>query len=93
VKSYSAGMVARLAFAVATSFEPDILLMDEWINAADQAFVHKARNHLQTYFAQAKAAVLATHDHGIIRQLCNKVLVLENGVLKAFGCPKELLAA
>jgi len=93
VKSYSAGMVARLAFAVATSFEPDILLMDEWIAAADHAFVSKARKHLKAYFAQAKAVVLATHDLGVIKQLCNKVLVLENGVARALGSPAELLAA
>ncbi|CAN7361833.1 ATP-binding cassette domain-containing protein [Phenylobacterium sp. LjRoot219] len=93
VKSYSAGMLARLSFAVATSFEPDILLMDEWINAADHAFVHKARAHLQSYFDQAKAVVLATHDYGIIQQLCNKVLVLENGVPQALGSPTDLLAA
>lgn len=93
VKSYSAGMVARLAFSVATSFEPDILLMDEWISAADHAFVNKARAHLQSYFARARAVVLATHDFGIIRQLCNKVLVLENGVPRALGSPADLLAA
>jgi lipopolysaccharide transport system ATP-binding protein len=93
VRSYSAGMVARLAFAVATSFEPDILLMDEWIAAADAAFVRKARLHLGAYFAQAKAVVLATHDHDIIRQLCNKVMVLEHGAPIAFGAPSELLTA
>jgi len=93
VKSYSAGMVARLAFAVATSFEPEILLMDEWIAAADHAFIQKARAHLQSYFTQAKAVVLATHDFGIIQQLCNKVLVLEHGVAQALGSPDELLAA
>ncbi len=79
VKAYSAGMVARLAFSVATSFDPEILLMDEWITAVDSDFLSKAQDRLHSYFSKARAVVIATHDRGIIDRLCNRVIVLQNG--------------
>lgn len=93
LKTYSAGMIARLSFAVATSFQPDILLMDEWITAVDSAFVERARKRLEDYFLSARAVLLATHDHHLVHRLCNKVLVMEHGFLKAVGPPATMFAA
>ena len=65
--------------------------MDEWIGAVDHAFVAKAQDRLENYFSKARAVVIATHDHEILRRFCTKVLVLEGGRLKAIGSPHELL--
>ena len=62
LKTYSAGMSTRLAFAIATSFEPEILLMDEWIGAGDKNFQGKAKGRLEEMVTKAGIIVLASHD-------------------------------
>jgi ABC-type polysaccharide/polyol phosphate transport system ATPase subunit len=84
LKTYSAGMAARLAFATATSFEPEILLMDEWIGAGDPAFQDKARRHMAELAERAGIIVLASHSHALLKNTCNKVLELDNGRAAAF---------
>lgn len=83
-KSYSQGMAARLAFSVATTFQPEIMLMDEWIGAGDPAFQEKASQRMAELTQQAGIIVLASHDKNLIRLVCNKVLVLEKGRVKDF---------
>jgi len=85
VKTYSAGMQARLVFAVATSFEPDILLLDEWIGAGDQAFFDKATDRMNQILEKSRAMVLATHNNQLVRKVCNKLLVLNGGKAEYFG--------
>ncbi len=89
-KMYSQGMAARLAFAAATAFEPEILLMDEWIGAGDPAFQEKARARLSKLIEHAGIVVIASHNHAILRNICDKGLVLDRGRLVYFG---ELEAA
>lgn len=84
-KAYSAGMAARLAFSVATSLEPEILLMDEWIGAGDPKFQEKARERMAGLAESAGIIVLASHNHGLLRRTCNKVLELEKGKVSYFG--------
>jgi ABC-type polysaccharide/polyol phosphate transport system ATPase subunit len=79
LKTYSQGMAARLAFAIATSFEPEILLMDEWVSAGDAAFQEKARARMETLTARAGIVVLASHNDAMIQRTCNKVLELSAG--------------
>ena len=93
VRTYSQGMLARLAFAVATSFQPDILLMDEWIATGDEAFIRKAQQRLETFVAHSRVMVLASHNTAIVRSMCNKVLWLEAGSIKAFGTVDEVWGA
>ena len=81
LKTYSAGMQARLAFAVATSVEADILLLDEWIAVGDAEFRQAAHDRLASLVNRASIVVIASHDHSIIDSLCNKVLRLEHGRL------------
>ena len=81
VKTYSAGMVARLAFAAATSFQPDILIMDEWLSAMDADFLAKAKARLTEYFGRARAVVVATHDPDIVHHVCNRIFRLDHGQL------------
>jgi ABC-type polysaccharide/polyol phosphate transport system ATPase subunit len=78
-KAYSQGMAARLAFSIATSFEPEILLMDEWIGAGDPSFQEKARARMEKIASKAGIIVLASHNHALLKKTCNKVLILERG--------------
>ncbi|MBD0415989.1 ABC transporter ATP-binding protein [Tianweitania sp. Rool2] len=83
-KTYSQGMAARLAFSVATSLEPEILLMDEWIGAGDARFQEKAKRRMEEIAEKAGIIVLASHNHGLLKRTCNKILELDKGRLKAF---------
>lgn len=91
-KSYSQGMAARLAFSIATSFEPEILLMDEWINAGDPRFQDKAKKRMAEMTEQAGIIVLASHSHSLLKQNCNKILELERGHVKDFSTADEWFA-
>lgn len=91
VKSYSAGMMIRLAFGIVTSVQSDILLIDEIVNAGDSKFMAKARERIQRLVNQSAIMVMTTHDHSIVRQWCNKVLWLENGHMKMLGAVDEVL--
>lgn len=84
-KSYSQGMAARLAFSVATTMKPEILLMDEWIGAGDAKFRDKARERMEAITSQAGIIVLASHNDTLLRRTCNKVLELEQGTVSYFG--------
>ena len=80
VKTYSAGMQGRLAFAAATSVEADVLLMDEWISVGDADFQKLAHKRLLKLVERAGILVLASHDTDLLRLYCNKVMRLEAGV-------------
>jgi len=84
LKAYSQGMAARLAFSVATSLEPEILLMDEWIGAGDAAFQDKAKQRMAEIAEKAGIIVLASHNHDLLKRTCNKLLELDKGRVKAF---------
>lgn len=85
MKTYSAGMQARLVFAVATCFEPDILLLDEWIGAGDADFLQKAQDRMDEILEKSRMMVIATHNTGLVKRVCNKVLVLNGGQQEYFG--------
>ncbi len=69
IRTYSAGMLTRLAFAVATSTDPELLLMDEWIETGDADFFHRAEERLRTLIGRAGILVLASHNMALIRTL------------------------
>jgi len=81
VRTYSSGMQVRLAFAVATSVEADILLMDEWLSVGDAEFSKKAEERLQGLVNRTPILVLATHNASLIERTCNRVFKLEHGRL------------
>ncbi|BBF81379.1 ABC transporter ATP-binding protein [Asticcacaulis excentricus] len=85
LKTYSAGMMTRLIFGVATSLDPEILLMDEWIGAGDKGFFDKATQRLNDIVTRAKVIILASHNWALISGLCNKLLVLDGGAQVYFG--------
>jgi ABC-type polysaccharide/polyol phosphate transport system ATPase subunit len=81
-KTYSQGMAARLGFSIATSFSPEILLMDEWIGAGDAAFQAKAKRRMDEMAESAGIIVLASHNQDLIKKTCNRVLELEKSTVK-----------
>ncbi len=92
IRIYSAGMMVRLGFALATAIRPRILLMDEWFLAGDAAFLEKARQRVEDMVLSADILVLSTHDNATIRRWCSRVLWLEKGCIRADGPPDEVLA-
>jgi lipopolysaccharide transport system ATP-binding protein len=80
VKTYSAGMQARMAFAAATAVEADVLLMDEWIAVGDAEFQKLAHQRLLKLVERAGILVLASHDQDLLKLYCNKVMRLDGGV-------------
>lgn len=84
-RTYSTGMQLRLAFAVATSIKPEILLLDEVVGTGDAAFMEKAQNRLSELIEQSSIVVLASHSNETIKKICNKAVVLEHGRVRYFG--------
>ena len=91
VRTYSAGMMVRLCFAVATSLRPEILLMDEWLAAGDAAFLHKARHRMEDFLSGPSILVLASHSHSLIKEWCNRAILLDQGRIVAAGRVEEVL--
>ncbi len=91
VRIYSAGMVVRLGFALATAIRPRILLMDEWFLAGDAAFMDKARARLEDMVRGADILVLSTHSDTVIREWCTRVIWLEKGRVRADGPVAEIM--
>lgn len=88
----SSGQNTRLGFAISTAIQPDIMLMDEWIGAGDETFLRRAKERLLSRLHDSKIVVLASHNADLLRQICNKGLVLDYGKLSHFGSFDECLA-
>lgn len=93
VRTYSAGMLVRLSFAIATLRQPEILLLDEIIGVGDASFQAKAKARLAKIVTRSQILVVASHSDAIIRSLCEKVIWLDKGVTAAFGGVEDVLSA
>jgi ABC-type polysaccharide/polyol phosphate transport system ATPase subunit len=93
VRYYSAGMVVRLAFSIATAVDPEILLIDEVLSVGDLAFQQKARQRMREMIDRAHLLVLVSHDLQSVAQTCNQALWLDHGRMKAVGPTEEIVAA
>jgi len=91
-RTYSAGMKTRLGFAIATSVNSDILLVDEIFGAGDRQFRNKAKERISRLFENTGILLMANHAEAVIKQYCNKVLWLDNGRVYRFGPIDEVLA-
>ncbi|OGT47427.1 MAG: sugar ABC transporter ATP-binding protein [Gammaproteobacteria bacterium RIFCSPHIGHO2_12_FULL_41_20] len=91
VRTYSSGMKVRLAFAISACINPDILLIDEVFGAGDAEFMEKARRKMITLLQQSSIVIMASHSDELIREFCNKVLLLESGQIKYFGNAEKAL--
>ncbi|MCJ7856665.1 ABC transporter ATP-binding protein [Lachnospiraceae bacterium NSJ-143] len=85
VKSYSSGMIVRLAFAISTMIKGDILLLDEVFGAGDAKFMQKAKKRIMGLIETAKILVFVSHDFNAVRELCNRAIWLDHGEVKMDG--------
>ncbi len=93
VRYYSAGMMVRLAFSIATAIDPEILLVDEVLSVGDLAFQHKARERMREMMAKAHLMVLVTHDLESLHQMCNRAVWMDHGRVVMTGTCTEVIAA
>ena len=84
IKTYSSGMLTRLSFSIATSFVPDITLIDEDFGTGDKGFKNKAQNRMKEYLNKSSIIILASHDRNIIEQNCNKCVLLNKGRIEMY---------
>ena len=92
VKNYSSGMVARLAFAVATMTKPDILIADEILSVGDFLFQEKCEKRMAELLSGGTTVILVSHSIEQIERMCNKVAWLDHGHLRRLGPTKEVTA-
>lgn len=79
IRTYSSGMIVRLAFAISTAVMPEILVMDEQVGAADAAFTAKAESRIKELVGEAKILVFATHDMRAAQKICDRAVVMSQG--------------
>jgi len=90
-KTYSSGMQARLTFATATSIDPDILIIDEALAAGDAAFVQRSFSRIRQICKSGCTALLVSHSTGMLGQVCNRVLWLDQGSIHMIGDPLSVI--
>lgn len=91
VKHYSSGMYTRLAFAVATTVDPDILITDEVLAVGDEAFQRKCIERIYRFRQTGKTIVFVSHGLDVVRQLCDRAVWLDHGVARAVGPAAEVI--
>lgn len=85
IETYSAGMRMRLVFSIATAFDPEVLILDEWLSAGDASFREKATNRMNEFVEKAGILVLASHSRKLILDNCDTALWMEEGRVRAIG--------
>ncbi len=89
VKHYSSGMFVRLGFAIAIHCQPDILLIDEILSVGDLSFSNKSLRYMKDFRDKANAVVFVSHNMEHIRNICDKIIVLNNGKIRFYGEPES----
>lgn len=92
VKNFSSGMYARLGFAIATEVQPEILIVDEVLSVGDFRFQKKCEERINRMLADKVTVIYVSHDIDSVKRLCNKVLWLEQGNIKALGRAQDICA-
>jgi len=90
LKNYSSGMIARLAFAIATDSDPDVLIVDEVLSVGDAPFQRKCEQRLAGFRSQGVTVLLVTHDLGLLSEMCTRAVLLEPGAATVVGSAKEI---
>jgi lipopolysaccharide transport system ATP-binding protein len=91
MRTYSMGMIARVAFAICAHADADVLIVDEALSVGDEIFQRKCERYIQE-FAHRGTILMVSHDLDFLVHLCNRVLWLENGVVKEIGEPARIIA-
>jgi ABC-2 type transport system ATP-binding protein len=93
VRNYSTGMTSRLAFAIATDVQPDILLVDEVLSVGDEKFRRKSTKRIEQLMEAGATVVLVSHNLGTVRRMSDRVMWLERGRIKMIGPADEVVDA
>ena len=93
LRNYSSGMIARLAFSVATVIVPEVLIVDEVLSVGDVAFQEKSRRRMMELMCGGTTVLFVSHSMGQIREMCNRVVWLDHGEVKMFGETKQICEA
>lgn len=90
LKNYSSGMQVRLAFSVAIKAQGDVLILDEVLAVGDEAFQRKCNDYFMERKASGKTTILVTHDMGAVKKYCNRAVLIDDGLVKAYGDPEDV---
>jgi ABC-type polysaccharide/polyol phosphate transport system ATPase subunit len=91
VRTYSAGMITRLGFAIATTINPEILLLDEGLSAGDARFAEHAQQRVDRLVERSSILVIASHSEAMVRSMCNRAILLESGRVITAGNVDEVI--
>ena len=91
LRTYSSGMTARLGFSVATAVQPEVLLIDEVLAVGDQEFKERSKERILEMVSNAGTVVIVSHSFGLLRNICDRLILLENGKIKASGEPSYVI--
>ena len=91
LKHYSSGMQVRLGFAIATSIDPDILLIDEVLAVGDEAFQHKCLDRIDEFRRRGKTIAFVSHDLATVNRLCDRAIWLEDGMIRDQGLTRRVV--
>tara|TARA_B100000767_G_C19778101_1_gene543928 strand:- start:9611 stop:10303 length:693 start_codon:yes stop_codon:yes gene_type:complete len=91
LRTYSSGMKSRLGISVATSFKPDILLIDEVLGVGDAAFKEKSKARVRKLIDESGSVIIVSHSYTMLSQICDRILVLDAGGLVSLTNPKDAI--
>jgi len=91
IRTYSSGMKSRLGISVATAFKPDLLLIDEVLGVGDVSFRQKSENRVKDLIAESGSVVIVSHSMGLLKSICTRMLLIENGSVVEMGIPTDVM--
>jgi len=91
IRTYSAGMKARLGLAVASAIQPDLLLIDEVLGVGDPSFRKKSTDRIMEMVRQAGTVVIVSHSFGMLSEVCDRLVLIENGEILVEGNPEDVI--
>jgi len=92
LRTYSSGMIARLGFSIATTWKPDILILDEILSVGDENFRNKCRARMESFQKQGTTTLLVSHISNNIESMCTQAIWLHHGEIRAKGSAKEIVS-
>jgi ABC-type polysaccharide/polyol phosphate transport system ATPase subunit len=92
IRTYSSGMKARLGFSVASAVKPEILLIDEVLAVGDADFRERSKNRIKEMMSEAGTVLIASHSLGLVKEVCNRAILVERGQIKETGTPEQVVA-